>query len=168
MTNFDFMSMPKVLLILGVIILYLTVTVAIIKSLLFKKKACTAYHVAFVCTDGYKGIDKRRRERLPVDLKARIINETRSFQHSAQIKNISAQGIGCVMNEAPFDFNPGDKITIVLLEPEAIQGVEMKGRIAWKKSEGDSLIFGAEFSEMNPRLTNYITHLKKQINQGTA
>ena len=161
MSDFDFMSIPKIALVLGVIILYLTVTIAIIKSLIFKRKSYTPYHTDFIFTESYKGIEKRRSERIPVDLKALVYNESKSLQHPTTIRNISNHGIRCEIHDQPFNFIPRDKVFIEIYEQGEMHSCKIPCKLVWKKGDDKFLTFGAEFTAKSENLENYILFLKK-------
>ena len=162
MSDFDFTSIPKIVLILSVIILYLSVSIAILKSICKKRGSHSPYHVEFINTEKYKGMEKRRTERFSVKINALLYNESRSIQHSAKIEDISSLGIRCKIENPPIDFVKGDSVFIEISEKENMSNFKIPCKLVWKKGKSESLRYGAEFLENNAALENYLLFLKKE------
>ena len=162
MINIDFVSLPKIVLVAAVITLYLTVTIAIIKSLCFSKKRSTCYDVDFIFSDQYKGINKRKEERIKVNLNATISKEAGLRQIDGKIKDISQQGLGFVVESNP-DLSCGDNISISITGNDTLEGEKIYGKIVWKKKQENYLFFGVQFLQKNNQLINFVSYLKKQI-----
>ncbi|MCK5707307.1 MAG: PilZ domain-containing protein [Candidatus Aureabacteria bacterium] len=165
MSDFDFISISKILLALGVIILYVTVTFAILISLCRKRKFCTPYHVEFINTEKYKGIEKRCAKRIDVNLEAFIHNKSRSAQHFATIENISSMGLKCKIKDPPIKFKKEDEIIIEIKNNDDIKDCNIPCKLVWSNDDASIQTFGAEFLNKNEALENYILYLTKQTSK---
>ena len=163
MSDFDFMSVPKIVLIIGVLTLYVTVTVAIFKSLIFKRKTCTPYHTDFVFTENYKGIEKRRESRIMVELNASLISDALSYTGPIIIEDLSIHGFKCKAENLPIMMHPGEKVIIDIPSQKELGHCQVHARLVWKQEQDKHFILGAEFLQKNNILENYVKHLKKHI-----
>lgn len=161
MNEFDFMSISKILLAIGVITLYITVTFAILISLCRKRKSCSPYHVEFINTRQYKGIEKRKTARINVRLDAFVTNTAKSYKHFAVIENLGLTGIKCLIKDPPVTFEKNDVISIEIKDQKDIKDICIKCRIAWLEKPSPARSFGAEFLDKSETLENYLLHLSK-------
>ena len=160
MSDFDFMSIPKILLILGVITLYLTVTIAILISLLRKKKPCSVYHTDFIYTEKYQGIEKRRTQRLPITLQAHISHKTTSLKLPVIIRNISLNGARCEA-QSPVSLETGEKLFLDICQHGELDNCQVHCRLVWQEKNKDLHFLGLEFEEKSKKLENFVSHMKK-------
>lgn len=161
MSSHQQIFISRFLLTVFVIFLYASVVVAILRSLFTTRKRKGRHYVHFICSDCYKGIEKRLSERIPVDISGRLLINGEPY--TVKIVDVSRSGLKCRLNEVDESIlHGGESVSIEIPETGSMPSFSEKGRIVWKKNERGLTLCGIEATEKESILGDFYSRMRQQ------
>lgn len=107
-------------------------------------------------------LNRRNSFRVFVGEEGTVIQTTGSTKHPALIKDISATGIGIILQgDTEPIYSPGAQVHINYMDNEARFGIDVIGRVVRAKVMEKGVLYGCSFSKVYPQINKYVT--QKQI-----